>query len=93
MQDAPTSIFPLLGLSLPVFHSCRVKRSKILITEMKRCRGDILFKMSHFAGAWNRQHDRAALQHPGERNLGRTDAQSFGYLIHNIALVGKPTRS
>src|SRR5258707_1103436 len=40
-----------------------------MVRELDRRRGDVLLEMRDLAGARNRQHDWAALQEPGERDL------------------------
>src|SRR5258708_38942950 len=49
----------------------RVERRKIGVGEHDGRRRDVLLEVRDLAGAWNWQHDRAAPQHPGERDLTR----------------------
>src|SRR6185437_422227 len=42
---------------------------EFVVRELDRCRADVLLEMSDLAGAGDRQHHRAALEQPGERDL------------------------
>src|SRR6185437_7655653 len=42
---------------------------EFVVRELDRRRADVLFEMRDLAGAGDRQHDRAAFQEPGERDL------------------------
>src|SRR5580693_2420076 len=54
-----------LGLRAP--HA--VEGCELLAGELDRGGADVLLQMRHLAGSRDRQHDGAALQEPGERNL------------------------
>src|SRR3984957_7331692 len=58
---------PEQGLGLRAPHAVELR--EFLVRELDRRRGDILLQMRDLAGARDRQHDRAALQEPGERDL------------------------
>ena len=48
-------------------------------------RRDILFEVGDFAGAGNRQHHRATLEHPGKRHLARRGAVLLGNAVKHRA--------
>src|SRR5580700_7166578 len=58
---------PEQGLGLRAPHA--IEGCELLVRELDRGGADVLLQMRHFAGAWDRQHDRAALQEPGECDL------------------------
>src|SRR5208337_2343926 len=46
-----------------------VERRKLLVRDLDRRGADVLLEMGDLAGAGNQQHDGAALEQPGERDL------------------------
>src|SRR5882757_6612129 len=51
--------------------------------------GHVLLQVRHRRGARDRQHDRRALQHPGQCHLGRRGVQPLGGLVHHPARLGQ----
>src|SRR5580692_4621319 len=67
---------PEQGLGLRAPHA--VEGCELLVRELDRGSADVLLQMRHLAGARNRQHDGAALQEPGERDLSRARLMLVG---------------
>ncbi len=75
--------------SLPGRLAFAVERSEFLVGESNVGGGDVLFQMRDLRRAGDGQHDRAALEQPGERDLAGRGAMTLGDVVEQRAGPGE----
>ena len=66
-----------------------VELGELLLAQLDRGRANVLLEMGDLAGAGDRQHDRAAHQQPGERDLARARLVGVGDGVEGRAFARK----